>query len=429
MNNTVRIKQADVTLLTYPLSMTSVSLKQKNIDLDYYNQRAEPDGPAMTAAIAAAAKNRIATSGCSSSIYYSQATVPFLRAPWYQMSEQANDDMNGNGGIAPAFPFLTAHGGALQIPHFGMLGVSLNNETLHIRPSLPMPFTNLQLADFYFAGNRLRATMNSTHTNLTRLPNTRVSGLIDIYQNQTMPIVVESRNAESTDLDTETYFLLMNETLTMENGLYWKHLATPGNILQCQPTITEASNILGQYPGAINDGDTGTHFQPGHRNRTALIIDTSKSTFKKLDGFRIDWGARPATNITVTIANSTNTDPNSSNKTFKVDVQPNVIYGQHASMSEVVPYTGNFTFYDFPDNGLDVWSGNYSILEFEGCKECGLVGGVEDTMGATVAEFELIAMVKNKVQDEDEMVKGLEDQNAASRQGSGDVGTVEGGGV
>jgi hypothetical protein len=424
MNNTVHIKQADVTLLIYPLSLSGMSLSQKNKDLAYYNQRSEPDGPAMTAAIAATAENRVATSGCAASIYYSQATAPFLRAPWYQMSEQANDDMNANGGIAPAYPFLTAHGGAIQFPHFGLLGVSLNNETLHIRPSLPMPFTNVKPGDFYFQGNRIRSSMNTTHTNLTRLATSRVGGLVDIYSGQPMPIVVESRNEEGTDLGTETYMLAMNQTITIENDMYWKNLTMPGNILQCQPTITKASNILGQYPGAVNDGDSSTRFQPGHRNRTKIIIDTSKSGFRPLQGFRIDWGSRPATNITMTVANSTS-QSTESDTVVTLDVFPNKIYGESESLSEVVPYQGNITKHSFDEDKV-IWSGNYSILEFEGCRGCGWVGvtqdangkmvPVKDTMGATVGEFELIAIEQYEVQED--MMKGLGDQTAESRQGS-----------
>lgn len=427
MNNTVHIKQADVTLLIYPLSPSSMSLCQKNKDLAYYNQRSEPDGPAMTAAIAAIAENQVATSGCAASIYYSQATAPFLRAPFYQMSEQANDDMNANGGIAPAYPFLTAHGGSIQFPHFGLLGVSLNNQILHIRPSLPMPFTNVRPGDFYFQGNRLRALMNTTHTNLTRLSASAVDGLVDTYAGQPMPIIVETRNEAGDDLDTVTYILPMNETITVENDMYWKKLTTPGNTLQCQPTITKASNVLGQYSGAVNDGDPGTRFQPGHRNRTKIIIDTSKSGFRPLGGFRIDWGSRPAANITMTVTNSTS-QATESDTVVSLDVFPNKIYGKSESLSEVVPYQGNVTEYSF-DKNKTVWSGDYSILEFEGCRGCGWVGTthdsngemvpVEDTMGATVGEFELIATEEFEVQED--MMKGLGNQTAESRQGSGDL--------
>lgn len=435
MNNTVHIKQADVTLLIYPLSpIFNMSLSQKNKDLAYYNQRSEPDGPAMTAAIAAVAENRIATSGCAASIYYSQATAPFLREPWYQMSEQANDDMNGNGGIAPAYPFLTAHGGSIQFPHFGLLGVSLNNETLHLRPSLPMPFTNVQPGDFYFQGNRIRATMNSTHTNITRLPSLKVSNLVDIYSGTQMPIMIESRNLTSDRFDTVPYFLSINETVTVPNDMYWKTLTTPGNILQCQPTITKASNILGQYPGAVNDGDPGTRFQPGHRNRTAITIDTSKGIYRPLQGFRIDWGARPAENITVRITNSSTFYGGDEDVVVSIPVYPNKIYGENESLDEVMPYIGNITTFNFSDEfgaNTTIWSGDYSILEFEGCRSCGWVGmsvdeytgeavPVEDTMGATVGEFELVAIDEFEVQED--MIKGLGNQTAESRQGSGDLG-------
>ncbi|KAE8444218.1 hypothetical protein EG329_000718 [Mollisiaceae sp. DMI_Dod_QoI] len=386
MDNTVHIKQADVTLMIYPLSL-NWTLEQKAKDLAYYNQRAEPDGPGMTAAIAAVAENLVAPSGCAASFYISQAMAPFLRGPWYQMSEQANDDMNGNGGIAPAFPFLTGHGGALQFPHFGLLAVNLNNETLHIRPSLPPPFTHVQLADFYFQGNRFRAIMNTTHTTLTRLQNIRVSGLVDIYEGQPMPIVVERRNEAMTDLVTATHMLSMDETVTIENDMYWQNLTTDDNILQCQPAITKASNVLGQYPGAINDGDAGTRFQPTSRNLTSLVIDSSKSAGQRIERFRIDWGRRPANSFTLAFTNSTESNIAADNQTaFTFDVTPSLPYGVNMSLIEVVPYQGNVTEHIFGENE-QIWSGDFTILEFEGCKDC---GGV-DTLGATVGEVEVIA--------------------------------------
>ncbi|KAF8867154.1 Six-hairpin glycosidase, partial [Acephala macrosclerotiorum] len=387
MENTGPIKQADASLLIFPMNLAGMSLKQMKDDLVYYGQRVTPDGPAMNAAISSIATNRVAVSGCGASIHYSQATAPFLRAPWYQMSEQANDDMNANGGVAPSFPFLTGHGGAGQIPLYGFLGFSLNSKTLSIRPSLPLPFHNLRLPDFYFQGSRFRAAMNTTHTNITRLPGAGARGLVEIYLGQSMPIVVERRKVDRTELETINYTLAMNETLTVLNDMYWKDVTTEGNIIQCYPPVTRAANVVGQYPGALNDGDTSTKFQAGHQNRTKVVIDNSEVKPQRLQKFKIDWAGRPAMNYTLTFSNSSKPEPGQlivNQTTFSSEVFPSKVYGTNESDTIVVPYIGNTTEWQFkPDQ--EVWSGNYTILEFEGCRECG------DDQGATVAELEVIS--------------------------------------
>lgn len=77
----------------------------------------------MTFSVFAADANRLSPSGCAAYTYALRAFLPYLRAPWYQFSEQSVDNPNLNGGTNPAFPFLTGHGGASQVGPFAFLGI------------------------------------------------------------------------------------------------------------------------------------------------------------------------------------------------------------------------------------------------------------------------------------------------------------------
>lgn len=57
----------------------------------------------MTYSVFAVDANALSPSGCSVYTYTLNAMLPYLRAPWYQFSEQNVDDVNTNGGTNPAF--------------------------------------------------------------------------------------------------------------------------------------------------------------------------------------------------------------------------------------------------------------------------------------------------------------------------------------
>jgi hypothetical protein len=117
MNNSIQVKQADVVLLTYPLdySLSNYTTAERMLDLDYvsisykttsrmyrltvfqYSNRQSPNGPAMTYSVFAVDANVLSPSGCAAYTYALNGFLPYLRAPWYQFSEQAVDDPVTNG--------------------------------------------------------------------------------------------------------------------------------------------------------------------------------------------------------------------------------------------------------------------------------------------------------------------------------------------
>jgi hypothetical protein len=395
MQNNITVKQADVTMLSYPLMLANYSLSDSIRDLHYYSQKQTNDGPAMTAAIAAIAENRVSGSGCAAFTLDMQASLPNLRAPWYQFSEQADDDANSNGGTSPAFPFLTGHGGALQIPLYGYLGLARAKNGLTIRPSLPPPYKHMQLPEFYRAGNRFKASMNSTHTNITRLPNTHHTELVDVYPGGKMPIVIEHRvmgPGSKFQIEEEKFEISLNETLTLKNDMYWNISSTPGNVLQCK--TARADSTGGQYvggPGAAVDGSDVTYWQPSSLGKSRLTVAVGSAMGRKVKQVRVQWGARVPEMARVVFSNSTST----SSSDVEVNLSPIANMLCDGSMIRVVDETKiqlHQKSCTSQDIGAErgIWTAKYATLEIEGCQNCGDDGVVEERLGATVGEFEVI---------------------------------------
>ena len=129
------IKQADVNLLAYPLTIVD-DPKQIKKDLDYYLPRLSPEGPAMGAAILAILYNRLGESTKAAEIFansYKPNEVP----PFGVISETA-------GGTNPYF--ATGAGGMLQAVLTGFGGLDISTNGITQRPStLPKGWQKLIL--------------------------------------------------------------------------------------------------------------------------------------------------------------------------------------------------------------------------------------------------------------------------------------------
>ncbi|EKD13683.1 uncharacterized protein L3040_005693 [Drepanopeziza brunnea f. sp. 'multigermtubi'] len=380
MNNSAAVKQADIVLMTYPLDYEqNYTTEQKNLDLDFYANRQSPDGPAMTYSIFAANANGLSPSGCSSFTYALAGTIPYLRAPFYQFSEQVDDDPTTNGDTKPAFPFLTGHGGANQIVPFGFLGLRTNEPLLRINPSLPPQIPYVRIRNFYYAGSTLSATMNSTHTNLTRLATPVSAGVNEVFINQQLPFLVGS-------LDNPTgYNITVNQTVTVQNRLYWQIKSIAGNIVQCLPATSEDAHVPGQFPIAAIDGASSTRWQPTTNSTASMLVDTSSQAPKLLTSIQLEWGARPAVLAVVYLGNYTNgvADMTREVKIEINGIEPNRPYNAAeaaVNIFDIEPVQSNVTVFHIPD---ERWSGDYARLEIDGCWE-------KDGKGATVGEFVLV---------------------------------------
>ncbi|ESZ98511.1 glycoside hydrolase family 65 protein [Sclerotinia borealis F-4128] len=397
MNNSVAVKQADVVLLTYPLDFNqNYTEADKLLDLDYYANKQSPDGPAMTYSIFAIDANALSPSGCSAYTYTLNGFIPYLRAPWYQFSEQAVDDVTLNGGTNPAFPFLTGHGGANQVVPFGFLGLRTDQPTLYLHPSLPPQIPNLRVRTFHYAGATLSATMNTTHTNITRLPSTSLS---DLYRNASLPFVVGTPGSSISN--TTSYNIAINQTLTIPNRLYFQNKTKPNNLLQCLPVTSGDSYSAGQFPVAAIDGATSTSWQPSTNETSSLLINTTSIPPSPIWSIYFNWGLRPPLRATVFFGNETTGNASIFGNEWEINIEgvsPSLPYNAtqaqynmtqvNSSSTEnvnknvnVVPVVGNETRL-VVEGG--VWSGKYVRLVVEGCWE-------NDGVGATVGEFAVVS--------------------------------------
>lgn len=328
----------------------------------------------MTYSIFAINANTLSTSGCSAYTYTLNGFTPYLRAPWYQFSEQLDDNPATNGGTNPAFPFLTGHGGANQVVPFGYLGIRTDQDVLFINPALPPQIAHVKVRTFYYGGAKLQASMNSTHTNLTRLPTPADVPVIDKYLSQSMPFTLGSPHSGATP---STHHIAINETITLPNRLYSSVLTETNNIVQCLPASSPDTHLPGQFPLGAIDGSAATRWQPASNTTASFTIDTSSVAPAPLNSLVFDWGARPPVHASVYIGNGTAAAAGTLLWEGAVDVSS----AWDPAQTEVRPIVGNRTVVDVAARGL--WSGRVVRVVVEGC-------WVVDGKGSTVGEVAVI---------------------------------------
>ncbi|MFE3141799.1 discoidin domain-containing protein [Streptomyces scopuliridis] len=133
-----RIKQADTVLLTYPLEWP-MPAGAAAATLDYYTERTDPDGPAMTDSVHAIDAAAIGEPGCAAYTYLQRAVRPFVRGPFALFSEARGDKAGADDphSGSPAQDFLTGKGGFLQVFTHGLTGLRLRSDGVRLDPTLP----------------------------------------------------------------------------------------------------------------------------------------------------------------------------------------------------------------------------------------------------------------------------------------------------
>jgi trehalose/maltose hydrolase-like predicted phosphorylase len=111
------IKQTDVNMLAYPLGV--ITDKEQTLrDINYYFDRIDPNGPAMSNAIIAVLHARLGDPETAFKVFKKSYTDK-LRPPFGVLSENAN-----NSRVS----FATGLGGILQSVIFGFAGVEITPE-------------------------------------------------------------------------------------------------------------------------------------------------------------------------------------------------------------------------------------------------------------------------------------------------------------
>ena len=257
----------------------------------------------MTYAIFSIVANSISPSGCAAYTYAQYSSSPYLRAPYFQFSEQVTDDWASNQGTHPAFPFLTGSGGANQVVLFGYLGYRmLPDYTLHIDPSLPPQIPYVKYRTFYWHGWPLSAWSNYTHTTIRRANDTPPLDTADPrFANGPIPVHV----GPASNFTKYTLPASPDQALTIRNRLIGSIATFPGNMIQCAPVTSPDAFVPGQFPISAVDGAASTKWQPLSANRTsALTVSFPGSEREEIVGFAFDWAQHPPVSARVLLHDS-----------------------------------------------------------------------------------------------------------------------------
>lgn len=387
MNGSISVKQADVVLvddfLDYP---NPYSLS----DLDYYAGKQSENGPGMTYGVFSIVANAYSPSGCSAYTYDIYASHPYVRAPWFQYSEQLIDDYTTNGGTHPAYPFLTGMGGANRVAIFGYLGLRLRLDALNVDPALPPQITNLNYRTFYWQGHAINATSNSTHTTLSRVSGGSLPNANSTYVDAPIPVTIGSNSS------TVLYQVpASGEPVVIPNRQIGSVKTWPGNIAQCVPANSDADFVPGQFPFAVNDGAVSTKWQPVAANTSASVtVDLGEDAAgQSVAGFRFDWAQAPPQGYSVSFSNTSaggtandTASGGAANATTSNSVKISSPYNA-SSAALIQPYSSNTTNVTL---GGKVYAGRYVTLTIWGNQATG-----DDGVGASVAEFAVIVGTNN----------------------------------
>ena len=395
MLGSIVVKQADVVLNTFPLNyQTDYTAVDGLKDLEYYAAKQTLNGPGMTYAIFSIVAAAVDVAGCSSFIYQQYSEKPYARAPWFQFSEQLNDNFETNGGKVtlsssvrhppgsksalgthPAFPFLTGHGGANQITVFDYLGLRLTYDSaLHINPSLPPQISKLKYRTFYWQGFPISATSNQSHTTLTRLT-TPLATCNSSFISIDIPILVGHFG------NYTQYMLPPAGSTVVPNRNVSSYTSTNGNIAQCLPANSPDAIVPGQLAIAAVHGAPSTKWQPAS-DTAATITITLGDQYSPVTSLYFDWAQAPPFEFTAWFHNSSTFDDTTATLVTQ-QRRVNISNPYDASKDDdIVPYVGNTTNVTLTPN---VWSGKFARLRITGNQN-----GLGDGLGATVAEWAVV---------------------------------------
>lgn len=133
----IKIKQADVVLLAYPL-LHRMDVTTKRNNLNIYANVTRASGPAMTWSMHAIGHLDIGDT--PSEALFNRTHLPYIRWPFATWNEYVNGIANG------AENFITGAGGFLQLIMYGYTGIRLNSNALTINGAqLPPRTTRLIL--------------------------------------------------------------------------------------------------------------------------------------------------------------------------------------------------------------------------------------------------------------------------------------------
>lgn len=354
----------------------------------------------MTYAIFSIMANEVSPSGCSAYTYAQYSFSPYVRAPFFQFSEQLVDDWSLNGGTHPAFPFLTGNGGANQVALFGYLGYRLLPDSiLHLDPNLPPQIPYITYRTFYWHGWPIKAAANYTHTTVQREAGKEPLATADQrFANVPIPVEVGPEG------NVTEYTLHPTGPLVIPNRQVGSIATYEGNMVQCQPVTSPNKYEPGQFPISAVDGAASTKWQPSSANSTSSLtvtIPDNSLSASMIGGFSFDWAQSPPVKARILLHDAPLTsldelDIASStvpSGTVIVWDTPDVTMSdpydpETTDLNIIVPYKGNTTNVTFSDN---VPATKYATLLIHGNQALNNVDvKAGNGTGATVAEWSIV---------------------------------------
>lgn len=383
MNSSVEIKQADVTLMVYPLNMIKdpINAAYAIRDLYYYSGKQAASGPAMTYPVFVAAAQSLLNCGSSSQSYLYKSVLPYMRMPFAQFSEQSNDNFATNGGTNPAFPFLTANGGFLQSVFFGLTGIRYTYDVdistnkmsriLKFDPTelsmLPggMALRKFQYMDNYYDiiiddSNGTISHKSGNNSIIIKVPNRDRNVDTDIHfhkpKNNTLNPRGENQVRQADDNSGTYYILHPGQELVLP--LYKPLLSVEGNLAERRQITNLTEGVAGDVGNSAIDGNNYTHWQPANKDTAKLLIDLG--TAKQINHGFIDWGNRPARNFSLSILpHSEILEGLFSNVTYIMETSS----GTYDEIrTEVAQYLHNYLGIDGKGNGNGTCSSDVSTI-------------------------------------------------------------------
>jgi len=233
------IKQADTVLLIYPLEWPMSADVAANT-LDYYAERSDPDGPAMTDAMHAIDSAQIGAPGCATNTYLDRSIKPFVRDPFAQFAEARGDKAGSQDPLAgsPAYNFTTGSGGFTQVFLYGLTGFRWRADHVQLDPMLPPQLSDgVTLTGLRWRGRTFDVRIGATTTTVT------------LRSGATMPV-----SARGVD-----YTLGSGGSLSLPTRR--PDLTRTDNLARCRPA-TATSEEAGMYAEAAVDGSEATIWAP-----------------------------------------------------------------------------------------------------------------------------------------------------------------------
>jgi hypothetical protein len=247
----------------------------------------------MTWSMHSISEAQLQTDGCATYTYLLYSVVPYMRLPFFQFSELFEDDASKNGGTEPAFPFLTGHGGYLQIFTHGLTGMRPHPDALYLDPTLPPQLSNggVQIKGIKWRGAVLDIDIQTQATTIYRRKTANSAGPA---MGGPVQIRVGPESPKAMD-----HLLYIGQTLRIPTRQ--PHLNGQGNHALCKSVSSDEDYVPGNFPLSVVDGSPSSIWRPSSSSkRSNLTVDLGKH-IKNLRRVEISWGVAPPEGFSVSL--------------------------------------------------------------------------------------------------------------------------------